>query len=43
MILQSSVVLYCSYCNAEIERHTRQEAHDALIEHQQYVQCLTGY
>ena len=43
MIIQTSVILICEYCNAEIERHTDREARDAMAEHQQYVQCPKGY
>lgn len=43
MIVQTSVTLICSYCNAEIERHTEREARDALMMHQKYVQCMKEY
>jgi hypothetical protein len=43
MIVQTSVTLICSYCNAEIERHTEREAKEALLHHQQYVQCIKNY
>jgi uncharacterized protein with PIN domain len=43
MIHIASVILLCSYCNAEIERRTEKEARDALAEHQRYVQCAKGY
>ncbi len=40
MIHLTSVILICSYCNAEIERHTEDEAREALMIHQKYVQCM---
>jgi hypothetical protein len=43
MIHLTSVVLICTYCNAEIERRTEREAQDALLHHQQYVQCMKNY
>lgn len=43
MIHLTSVTLICSYCNAEIERRTEREAHEALVEHQKYVQCIKNY
>lgn len=43
MIVRTSVIIICDYCNAEIERHTQLEAREALAEHQKYVQCLKGY
>ena len=43
MIHLASVILICSYCNAEIERRTEREAQDALMIHQQYVQCMKEY
>jgi len=43
MIVQTSVTLICSYCNAEIERRTEREARDALMIHQKYVQCMKEY
>ena len=43
MIIQTSVTLICSYCNAEIERRTEQEAREALAMHQKYVQCMKEY
>jgi hypothetical protein len=43
MIHIDSVTLICSYCNAEIERRTEREAEDALMHHQQYIQCMKEY
>lgn len=43
MIHVASVILLCSFCNAEIERRTETEAREALAEHQHYVQCIKGY
>jgi uncharacterized protein with PIN domain len=43
MIILNSVILICSYCNAEIERRTEQEAREALAQHQRYVQCMKEY
>lgn len=43
MIHLTSVVLICSYCNAEIERRTEREAQEALALHQNYVQCIKNY
>jgi uncharacterized protein with PIN domain len=43
MIHLASVILICSYCNAEIERVTEREAREALLHHQQYVQCIKNY
>jgi hypothetical protein len=43
MIIQASVTLICEYCNAEIVRHTKLEAREALAAHQHYVQCIKGY
>jgi uncharacterized protein with PIN domain len=39
----ASVILICTYCNAEIERRTESEAREGLAEHQTYVQCMKGY
>ena len=39
----ASVCLICAYCNAEIERVTEREAREALLHHQQYVQCIKNY
>jgi hypothetical protein len=43
MIHLASVILICSYCNAEIERTTERDARDALMIHQKYVQCMKEY
>ena len=43
MIVQASVTLICAYCNAEIERRTAIEAREALVVHQNYVQCMKEY
>jgi hypothetical protein len=43
MIVQTSVTLICTYCNAEIERRTEREAREALAEHENYVQCMKNY
>ncbi len=43
MIHLTSVILICGYCNAEIERHTEDEAREALAVHQKYVQCMKEY
>ena len=43
MIHLTSVILICAYCNAEIERHTEDEAREALVIHQKYVQCMKEY
>lgn len=43
MIHLASVVLICAYCNAEIERHTEADAKEALLVHQNYVQCIKNY
>lgn len=43
MIVQASVTLICTYCNAEIERRTERDARDALMIHQKYVQCMKEY
>jgi len=43
MIYLTSVILICSYCNAEIERRTEREAQEALAYHQKYVQCMKEY
>lgn len=43
MIVQTSVTLICSYCNAEIERRTELEAREALAAHEKYVQCMKNY
>jgi hypothetical protein len=43
MIHLTSVVLICSYCNAEIERRTEVEAREALAVHQNYVKCMKEY
>jgi hypothetical protein len=43
MIYLASVCLICAYCNAEIERTTEAAAKEALLHHQQYVQCIKNY
>ncbi len=43
MIHLTSVILICSYCNAEIERRTEQDAREALAHHHRYVPCMKEY
>jgi hypothetical protein len=35
--------LFCPFCNAVIEAETEEKAHEALANHQRYVQCIKGY
>lgn len=43
MIQETWNALFCPYCNAVVEGKTEQEAKEALLGHQKYVQCIKGY